>query len=443
MHETGMKKREYIAALDLGTSKMLAMVARKNEDGVLSVLGSEKMKPDDCIRRGYIYDTETASRKVSVLVSKLSGKLDAGIKKVYVGIGGQSLRTEYYTVKKEVKGGIIDDEIINFLSNECLNYQPELAEILDMDTVPPEYFLDGRPEENPVGISCQAIEAKFLLILGRPSLKICLEKSIEDKARIEIAGYFISPLATAEAVLSGREKKLGCALVELGAGVTYLSIYKNGFLKYLATIPLGGSVITKDISDKGLTEPEAEELKITRGSVWAESGDEQLNYIIEARANEIVANVIEQIRLSGYESALPEGVIITGGGALLKNMEEFIHHKTGKPARLAVVKKSLVNWEDSVSALIENPANACIFGLLSMGNENCAKEIKIPVPPVVIPVPPVDESDRVKEEEVRKKKKKEKEKRPKTSLLDKMKGYAKNLFDDENEDENNDEKEQN
>ncbi|MCL1938246.1 MAG: cell division protein FtsA [Candidatus Azobacteroides sp.] len=382
-----MGRTEYIAALDLGTSKMLSIAARKDEKGVLTILGAEKEMSGACMCRGYIYHVDEAAQKVSALVERLNKKLEAKVKKLYVGLGGQSIHAEYYTVRREMNGAFVDDRIINSLYNGCMNYAPELMEILEI--VSPEYYLDGRLEVDPQGLPCQIIEAKFLLILGHPSLKTNLEKSIEEKAKIEIAGFFISPLATAEAVLTRREKKLGCALVELGAGITYLSVYKNNLLRYLVAIPLGSNTITRDIIwASGIPEEEAEGLKMSEGSVLIESENEEPLYkVIEARTNEIVANIIEQIKVSGCESSMGEGIIITGGGSQLRNLDEFIRLKTNKPVRIACVNKSLVHWTDSWSDLIDDPANACAFGLLALGKENCAKVvIPVPDPPVVEPI---------------------------------------------------------
>jgi cell division protein FtsA len=357
-----MEQSEYIAALDLGTSKMLAMAVSKNREGVLTILGSEKMPSGNCIRRGYIHHVEETAGKVSSLVGRLSNRLQPKLKKIYVGIGGQSLRTESYTVRKEINGATINQKLIDSIKEECFSYEPELAEVLDI--VSSEFYLDGLLEPNPIDCECNVIEAKCQLILGRPSLKSCLIKSIEERAEIEIAGFFIAPLATATVALSEKEKELGCALIELGAGITYLSIYKGGLLRYLVAIPLGGNVITKDISaELNQLEQDAEDLKIKKGSALVETEpEEKVDLIIEARCHEIIANIIEQIRLSGYETALAEGIVITGGGALLKNLLKAIRLQMGR--------------EDVRMAGIDEQANACTLGLLTLGTENCAKEVE-------------------------------------------------------------------
>ncbi|MDL2224421.1 pilus assembly protein PilM [Bacteroidales bacterium OttesenSCG-928-M06] len=369
-----MEQREYVAALDLGTSKILAMAASKDSEGVLTILATEKELSGTSIRRGVIYNVEDAANKVSSLISELDYKLRPKLKKIYVGIGGQSLRTMSHTIKKEMHGKSVDAQTINDLYEECRQYQPELAEILDI--VSPEYFLDGHLESNPVGVPCQIIEVRFQLILGRPSLKATLRKSVEEKSKVEIAGFLISPLATAQAVLTSREKELGCALIEFGAGVTYLSVYKGGLLRHLVAIPLGGNVITKDLCSANLLEVDAENLKINKGNALSEGDKEELtDIIIEARMNEILANVIEQIRNSGYGSSLVEGIIITGGAALLKNLRKSIETKTNLPVRLATVNKSLISIKDANNSQVDDPASTTIFGLLMLSTENCAKEV--------------------------------------------------------------------
>ena len=384
-----MEQSRFIAALDMGTSKMVAMVARKNESGVLSILHAERVESETCMRRGCVFNADVASSKVSRLIRRLNAgeNLNSTIEKIYVGIGGQSMRTESYSVKKGVEGGIVTQGQIDAIYKEIEEYTPEFAEILEI--VSPEFYLDGQPEPNPVGASSSVIEVRVQLVLGRPLLKKTLTNAIQERARTKIAGFFISPLATAEAVLSEKEKELGCALIEFGAGITYLSIYKGGSLKYLIAIPLGGAVITKDICSLDVLEKEAEDLKINYGSALLELHNEDkiksnndnilsrdievknLNTVIEARINEILENIIEQINESGFSASLAAGIIITGGASSLQDLPELIKNRTAKEVRKAVAKKTLVNQAADLS---QQPANSCIIGLLSLGKENCLKE---------------------------------------------------------------------
>lgn len=392
-----MKQSEFIAAIDLGSSKMIAMVGKKNEQGILSIIASEQEESGTCIRRGCVYNVDDAANKIKNLLTKLNSKVTPQIEKIYIGLGGQSVRTEICKISKDIPNTIINEELIQSLYDECKSRQPEFSEILDI--VSPEFFIDGRQEENPIGISCSNIEVHFKLILGRPSLKRTLN-SVAEKAGIEIAGYIISPMATASAILSDTEKELGCALIEFGAGVTYVSIYKSKLLKYLVTIPLGSHAITKDLCDLNILEKEAEELKVNFGSAIIELDNNsraktaklaeglygtreielnKLDNIIESRMDEILANVIEQINLSGLGQSLGSGIIITGGAASIKNMTESVKNKSGYQVRLGAAKKTLVN---QAAELSQQYGNAQIIGLLSLGKENCAQEVI--EPPVTV-----------------------------------------------------------
>ncbi|MDR1370239.1 MAG: cell division protein FtsA [Dysgonamonadaceae bacterium] len=373
-----MVQSEFIAALDLGTSRMIAMVGKKDEHGILSVIASEKMDSGSCMRKGYVYNVGEAGTKVSQLISKMNDRLNPKIEKVYLGVGGQSLHLETYSVFRRVDG-IVDDTVLLSMKKECNAYDPELYEVIEI--LSPEYYLDNQLISKPKGLECKKIEARYKLILGRPSIKNNLRTGVEQKARLKIAGYFTIPVASAEAVLVEREKELGCALVEFGAGVTYVSVYKNSFLKHLVAIPLGGYVITKDISTMNVLENEAEALKVNWGSALVELDDQvkiedypqikinDLNDVIEARLDEIFANVLEQIKVSGFGDVLGAGIVITGGGSNLNKIADALRKKSGKEVRLAAVKKSLVN--QAVDWANDN-SNSAIVGILSLGKENCA-----------------------------------------------------------------------
>ncbi len=388
-----MGNSEFIAALDLGTSKIIAMAGRKNEQGILSIIASEKTTTDSCIRRGCVHNVADTAEKIKTVIAGLNRQLEVPVEKIYVGLGGQSLHTENHVVSKDINGAIVDDQMIQSLYDECQEYEPAFGGILDI--VSPEYYLDGHLEANPKGIQCSRIEAHYKLIVGRPLLQSTLKNSIENKAQLSIAGYFIAPIASAAAVLNETEKELGCALIELGAGVTYLSVYKGGLLRYLVTIPLGGAVVTNDIRSLNILEEEAERLKINFGSALIEFDSDikaqtaklveeslngsmreiklnDLNDIIEARMDEIIANIMTQINLSEYGTALGAGIIITGGGAAMNNLAESIRNKTKMNVRTAAVKKSLVN--QSIE-LAQDYANSEVIGLLVMGKDNCAKEV--------------------------------------------------------------------
>ena len=425
-----MERSEYVAALDLGTSKMIAMAARKNEQGILSIIDADKIESTNCIRRGCIYNIDETKSNVSRLIRRLNGKLEThigktSIAKVYVGIGGQSLRTKDYSLKKDIDG-YITQGFIDSLLEEARGYEPAVDIVLDVVSI--EYYVDGTQTPLPRGTSGKSIEIKCQLIIGNPSLKNNLQQSVE-RSGVEVADFFISPLATAEAVLNDTEKELGCVLVEFGAGITYVSVYKRKLLRYMVAIPLGGSVIDKDICEQGILEDNAERLKINFGSALVDDDSEEkvstgkiddlnkeiklqkLNAVIEARVDEIIANIIDQINQSGYSSALGAGIVITGGGAALKNLKDSLQSKSEKEVRVSPAKKTLVNQAAEIAGQL---ANSTVIGLLALGKENCEKKIEVPLvyKPEIFPEGEIETKDKEKNErEKREREKREREKR--------------------------------
>jgi cell division protein FtsA len=378
--------KQYIVAIDPGTSKMVAMIARK-EFGRISILHTEKVDSENCIRRGCIYNVDAAAKKIDYLINQLNKNyatsvLSAPIERVYISIGGQSLHTERYSIKKKIENGAtIDERLLDEIKKEINSYKPELYEVLEILT--PEYYVDGQLTANPGGTTnVSSIEARYqLIVVSSPNLKTLIRRAVPEN--IEIAGYIIAPLATAAAVLEKNEKKLGCALVEFGAGITYVSIYKNEKLKYLVTIPLAGLAITKDVRCLNVSEEEAEDLKKKYGSAISDLEDiskitvdkgfntereikvRELNSYIEARVDEILENVIHQIAESGYDDALVPGIVITGGSTMLRHLEESFRNKVNKNLRFAYPN------------VFENPQPeySTIIGLLNMAENGCIESV--------------------------------------------------------------------
>lgn len=371
-----MKQMEYIAAMDLGTSKMIAMAAQKNDQGILSILAAASTESEKCIRRGCVYNIDGTVEKTTALIKNINEELEQDIEKIYVGIGGQSICSKTHSIKQDVTEGSVKQERLDLLYQECKIYKHESLDVLAI--VSPEYYLDGRLETNPVGVICNSIEARYQIILGKPALKANIQQCLK-KANIQTADFFITPLATAEAVLGENEKNLGCALIEFGAGVTYLSIYKGGALQYLRTIPLGSDVITKDIMSMDVLEDEAELLKIKGDLPNKEIDPAKLELIIDARIEEIIDNVIGQINESGHAGHLPAGIILTGGGSQLGGLDTILKDKTELNVRIAGTKKTLINV---MSDFAGDLGNTAVIGMLSLGTENCAKEEVVPEPTI-------------------------------------------------------------
>lgn len=383
-----MAYTDFIAAIDLGTSHMVGMVGTKDASGALSIIAYEVENTSTGIRRGYVYNVKDAAANIKRLVLKLENKLEgAKISKVYVGIGGQSIRTLDHVVSRVLGSeGVVTEDTIVSLYDECKAFRPDMLTVLDV--VAPTYIVDGKPELNPVGVLCHRIEARYKLIVGRPALRLNVSNSVTGLAGIDIAGIEIAPLSLGDVVLSENEKDLGCALINFGAGVTSVAIYKGGKLIDLSVVPLGCNLITKDITALHVVESEAERLKLTYGAAKADREHDmeiplsaadgsvrklnlyELNSVVEARMDEILQNVYARLESSGALPSLGAGVVIAGGGSALKGLPALMSERLKMEVRYASIRRGLVVGGDTMVAA--NPEFATAIGLLAAGTKNCA-----------------------------------------------------------------------
>ncbi|MBP7180162.1 MAG: cell division protein FtsA [Dysgonomonadaceae bacterium] len=371
----------FVAALDLGTSKIKGVVGRMNENNVISVLACETVPSKQCIRRGVVYNVEETGANVKKLISMLENVIGRNIAKVYVSVAGQSLHTiPYRTYRQLSSSGIVTENVINQLNDEAQKFKPDLSRKYAIADV--EYYVDRKPEKNPVGITCSMVEAEYQMLVGRPNLVANIEKGIVERANVRIAGYIVGAQASAAISLNDDEKELGCVFIDFGAGTTTVSIYKGGVLRRTVVIPFGGKTITRDICELNFTETDAEQYKIKFGkavdsnesslfSPFSSKADidlVELNKVIRMRLDEITANINEQIRLSGYEGQLGAGIVITGGASQLKNLDLYLKEKFNMPVRKASAKKSFVN---NAPEIANDPSFTQVLGLLLFGTEDC------------------------------------------------------------------------
>lgn len=432
-----MATTDFIAAIELGSSKITGVAGKKNSDGSIQVLAYAREDASSFIRKGVIYNLDKTAQSLTSIINKLEGMLNNSIAKVYVGMGGQSIRTVRNVVSRDLDAEtIISQELIDSISDE--NLEIPLIEMDILDVAPQEYKIGNNLQADPVGVAGSHIEGRFLNIVARSSLKKNLERCFEQ-ARIEIADLKISPLVTADAVLTESERRSGCALIDFGADTTTLSVYKNNILRFLTVLPLGGNSITRDITTLQMEEEEAERLKVTYGDaiLEEEEGEEpatcsledggrtlelsKLHNIIEARTEEIIANVWNQLQISGYDDKLLAGVIITGGGANLKHIDEVLRKRSKiEKLRFAKFPRNAVH-ADAPDIIKKDGTQNTLFGLLFAGNENCCmQETPAPKPlnqPQMEPENIFKEDEALKEQEAAaraaKKKKDDDEKRRK------------------------------
>jgi len=382
-----MEQSGFVVGIDLGTSKIVGLMGRKNEQGVISILASESIPSDNCIKYGVIYNIDEAAGKIKKIISLLENKSGRKIGKVYVAVSGKSLRAIEHSIFKDLGS----EQEVTFSLIDQMEYQARLNKpefLTNYSVVAPEIYLDGKYEEDPIGKIATTVEGKYRLVVGRPNIKSNLSKCITEKNQIEIAGFVVGPVASAAIVLDESEKQAGCAFIEFGAGTTTLSIYKGGLLRYMVVIPFGGRTITKDVKELGFVESAAELYKIKYGRVGKDKNKKissstnseidvrELNKVIQLREEEIILNLISQIKESGYAGQLDAGIIMVGGASKLTGLAEFLEEKIQMPVRKGSAKRLYIN---NVTDLLQNPAYTQSLGLLLFANENCEKK-EIPVP---------------------------------------------------------------
>jgi len=397
-----MGATDFIVAIELGSLKITGIAGKRLPDGSLHILATASENATGCIRKGVIYNLDKTTLSLTSIIKKLESALKASIGKVYIGMGGQSLRTirntEVRHLEEEIK---ISQELIDELKDSNRAVPIVGYEILGV--APQEYKVGNDLATEPAGIQTDHIEGRFLNIIARNNLRQNIAQCCEA-ANIEIAEDaedLIAPLALANVVLTSDEKRSGCVLVDFGADTTTVSIYKNNILRHLAVIPLGGNNITKDICSQQIEEEDAEMLKIKYGKAFIDPNvemDESKTYtldnkcsiqailledIVEARVNEILDNVLNQIVLSGYDSKLMAGAVLTGGGANLSLMKEAFKART-KIEKVKIAKETQISLK-GIEIKKDGSCNTLI-ALLAAGKENCC--LIMPETPTVKPETP-------------------------------------------------------
>ncbi|MDR1715757.1 MAG: cell division protein FtsA [Prevotella sp.] len=440
-----MEQSGFIVGIDLGTSKIVGVVGRKNEQGVISILASESIPSDSCVKYGVIYNIDEAAGKIKKLINLLENKTGKKIGKAYVSVAGKSLRAIEHKETKLLDGTTpITFALLDNLEQQAKLNKPEF--FTNYSVLAPEYYLDGNYEEDPIDKIGSTLEGHYRLVIGRPNIKTSLAKSITEKAQIEIAGYIVGPVAAGALVLDEHDRQAGCALVDFGAGTTTLSIYKGGLLRFMSVIPFGGRTITKDVQELGFVFESAETYKIRYGRLGKDKNKaaadvspdvdlRELNKVIQLRQDEIILNVINQIKLSGYADELDAGIIMIGGASQMNGLVDHLAEKSQLPVKRAVAKRVYIN---NAAELLQNPLYTQALSLLLFANENCEKkEIVVPkVEPVVTPTPPppVEEDDEPEEDTKRNKKHKKQKDGKQTTLFgffEKIQNFGGTMFNDE------------
>ena len=378
--------KEFIVAIELGSTNIIGVAGKKNIDGSISILSVIKEDSTSCINKGVVYNIDKTVQCLTNIIKRLETSLKAKVAQVYVGVGGQSIRSVKNTLIKDLPlDTVVTLDMVNELmdANRSMTYPAQ--EVLDAITQ--EYKVDAQYQLDPVGIQCTRLEANLLNILWKKSFYRNLNKCF-DNAGIAIAEMYLAPLALADSVLTDVEKRVGCVLVDLGAETTTVSVYYRNILRHLAVIPLGGNNITIDIASLQIDDENAEKMKRKYALAYTESKDidENLKYsidedrqvdsktfieIVEARLEEIIKNVWYQVP-SEYTDKLLGGFIITGGVSNMKNIEKAFKQHTGvDKIRIANFVQETIN--SNIPEITAHDATMnTVLGLIAKGDMNCA-----------------------------------------------------------------------
>ncbi|MDK2978387.1 MAG: cell division protein FtsA [Bacteroidales bacterium] len=385
-------KTDLVAAIDIGTTKIVAIVGKKKENGKIDILGISKT-PSKGVKRGVVQNIDEAVNSIQKTVEDVQFTIGKEIKDVFVGIAGQHIRS----IKNRgyINRDSYDDEItrkdIDDLVNDMYKIPIDFGEEI-IHVLPQNYIVDNETGiKNPVGMSGKRVEANFHIVIGQVASARNISKCI-TKAGLKLNSLILEPLASSEAVLTEDEKEAGVALVDIGGGTTDIAVFYDDIIRHTAVIPFGGDVVTKDIKEGcSILQRQAELLKIQYGSALGDLAKEEevvsipgisgrepkeisfksLAYIIQSRMEEILDAVIYEIENSGYFDRLSAGIVITGGGALLKHLPALVKFKTGMDVRVGYPSEHLVNDSNSD---VNDPMFATSVGLVLKGYEHIEKD---------------------------------------------------------------------
>lgn len=381
------KKDHIVAAVDIGTTKIVSIVGRKNENGKIEILGLSKA-PSKGVKRGVVLNIEETVNAIRSTVEDVKKYSGIDFNEVFVGIAGQhvrSMRNRGYINRDSNEEEITREDIIRLIKDMYkipIDVGEEIIHVL-----PQNFIVDNETGvKNPVGMNGRRLEANFHIVIGQIASAKNIGKCI-NRTGLQIRELILEPLASSEAVLTDDEKEAGVALVDIGGGTTDVAVYYDNIIRHTAVIPFGGNVVTKDIKEGcAILQRQAESLKIQFGSALGDispddkvvtipgiSGREpkeisfkSLAYIIQSRMEEIIDTVMFEIENSGYFEKLAAGVVLTGGGALLRHLSQLVKFKTGMDVRIGLPNEFIGGELDDD---INQPQFSTSVGLVLKGFE--------------------------------------------------------------------------
>jgi cell division protein FtsA len=378
---------DIMVGLDIGTTKISVIIGRKNQYGKLEILGTGRSISNG-VTRGIVSNIDKTVSSIVEAIEEANQDSGIEIEEVFIGVAGQHIKSLQHRgeiVRDNIEIEIGKADIAKLKSNMFKLITIPGEEIIHV--IPQEYTVDGEDGiEDPVGMAGVKLEANFHVITAQVGAVKNIIKCVE-RAGLKPRDLVLEPFASAVAVLDEDELREGVALVDIGGGTTDVAIFLGNIIRHTAVIPFGGNVITKDI--KGgleILENQAELLKIKFGSAMYTEEQENvmvaipglrgrpakeiavrnLSEIIGARYKEIIDLVYHEIKASGYENKLMTGVVLTGGGSLIKNLKQLVAYITGRETRIGYPNEHLGTESKD---LVVSPMYSTGVGLVLKGFE--------------------------------------------------------------------------
>lgn len=391
MENTNYNYDELTIALDIGTTKVVAIAGHRNDYGKVEIVGMGTVASEG-VSRGVVANIDKTVKAIREAITIAEKNAQRKFKYVHVGVAGQHIKSLHHHgihVRDDATSEISEKDVEILINKMYKLVLPPGDKILHV--FPQEFIVDNESDiMDPVGMSGVRLEANFHVITGQISASRNLMRCVE-KVGLEVVDMTLEPIASSAAVLSAEEKEAGVVLVDIGGGTTDITIFKDGIIRHTAVIPFGGNIITRDIRD-GCTvmNQQAEKLKVKFGSALAEAiydnkiimipglrgrdpkeiSEKNLAKIIQARLEEIFDYVLWEIRRSGYEGKLIAGLVLTGGGSLLKNINLLAERHTGISSRIG---QPIDHLAHGYGQELASPIYSTAIGLLINTIENAER----------------------------------------------------------------------
>jgi len=369
--------KDLVVGLDIGTSKVMAVVAEVLPGGELKIAGMG-VAPSNGLKRGVVVNIDATVQSIQAALKEAEFMADCKITKVYTGITGSHIRGMNSSGMVAVKDReVTAPDVARVVETaKAINISTDQRLLL---VEPQEFVIDGQDVKEPIGMSGIRLEAKVHIVTGAQSAAENIIKCVR-RCGLDVEQLMLNPLASSYSVLTADEKELGVALVDIGAGTTDVAIFTGGAIRHTAVIPIAGDLITSDIA-MALRTPtkDAEDIKVESG--YAKQllanpemqvevpglGDrsprmlsrQALAGVIEPRVEEIFSLVLQVIRESGYEEVLSSGIVLTGGSAIMPGMVEL-----GEDIFLKPVRRGLPQYSGALADMVAQPRAATVMGLL-------------------------------------------------------------------------------